>query len=63
MKKPISVKQFQKDLTAFISSHPYLTEQNTTAEVTMPLDDSLRINIHTVDGDYERIVIKVIPIS
>lgn len=62
MKKPISIGQFQKDLTAFISNHKYLAEQNTTAEVYHK-HDQLIMNIHTVDGEYERIIIKVTSIS
>ena len=50
--------KFEADLKQFITEHPYNKFEDTTPEIT-PTNHGYTINIHTVDGDYERIQIDI----
>lgn len=51
-----TLEQFEKDLIQFISEHQYTKEQE-AEPIVKPGEDGTQIELHTVDGDYERIVI------
>ena len=56
--KPTTLTKFENDLIKFIRSHPYTKEQDAPVEVIkLPREDKTKIELHTVNGDYEQIQI------
>ena len=60
----ILVRHFIKDLLKFIETHPYTIQEDAEPDVEGEAqDDDITINLHTVDGEYEQVIIKVITIA
>lgn len=59
-----NLDKFEADLIAFIKSHPYTVTQNANPEVAINQETGEpTIQLHTVNGEYERILIKLIYIA
>lgn len=55
----IKIEQFEKEIITFIRNHPYLKEQETKADIDH-YNGGATITIPTVNGEFERILIKII---